>query len=580
MKEETRINYSTLMRTARKEDFKEIGEKIRNELIPKQGKDFEVYLETEIELGENENLITHTKSLCPECYALLNAAVYERDGKVWIKKICPKHGETVELYWGDYQLYERARKWVHDGKGIWNPNVKVLNACPLNCGLCERHKSHSALINLVATNRCDMNCWYCFFFAEKAGYVYEPSLEHIRYMLSVARGEKPVPGKALQITGGEPALRGDAVEIVKMAKEMGFTHIQFNTNGVRLALEPGFAKQLREAGVNTVYLSFDGVTPKTNPKNHWEIPYALENCKKVSMGVVLVPTVIKGVNDHELGAIIKFAIKHNDIVRGVNFQPVSLTGRVPREEREKLRITIPDAIQRIEEQTNGQVTRDDWYTIPVVTSITHMVEALTGKPEFELTNHFACGMATYVFRDGEKMVPLPRFLDAEALLKYMDEKAEEIKNGGNKYVVMLKIFAKLNSFVKWEKAPRELKGKRKFLKMLYDVFVRHDYKALGEIHMRSLFLGMMHFMDCYNYDQSRVERCNIHYVSPDGRIIPFCTYNVLPQFYRDRVQRVYGIPIEKWEKTKGAKLSSQLYRRDIDKLMDTEIYRKYYEGFV
>ncbi|MEM3943663.1 MAG: radical SAM protein, partial [Thermofilaceae archaeon] len=108
---------------------------------------------------------------------------------------------------------------------------------------------------------------------------------------------------------------------------------------MRLAFEPDLAVKLREAGANVIYISFDGVTPYTNPKNHWEIPYVLENLRKAKLGAVLVPTVIKEYNLHEVGSIIRFGVKHADIVRGVNMQPVSIVGRVPRREREKLRVT-------------------------------------------------------------------------------------------------------------------------------------------------------------------------------------------------------------------------------------------------
>ena len=138
-------------------------------------------------------------------------------------------------------------------------------------------------------------------------------------------------------------------------------------------------------------MSFDGVSPKTNPKNHWEAPVCIESCRKAGVGVVLVPTVIKTVNDHELGDILRFAQNNIDTVHAISYQPVSLTGRMGKKEREKFRITIPDCIQRVEEQTNGQVTEDDWFPVPTCSPITHFVEALTKKPQYDLSIHFACG---------------------------------------------------------------------------------------------------------------------------------------------------------------------------------------------
>ncbi|MEM5814370.1 MAG: radical SAM protein, partial [Candidatus Aenigmatarchaeota archaeon] len=356
--------------------------------------------------------ITTTRSLCPECLKVLDAEIFEDGGRVFIRKRCPEHGEFSELYYGSFEMYRRAMGWAKDGKGVANPTTPFTE-CPRDCGLCNEHKSHTALANIVVTNRCDLACFYCFFYAKAMGYVYEPSLAQIRQMFRNLRAVKPIPAKALQLTGGEPCLRKDIVEIVRMAKEEGFHHVQLNTNGIRFSNDPEFAKLVRSAGVNHLYLSFDGVTPKTNPKNHWEIPKVIKNCRDVGMGIVLVPTVIKGINDHEVGAILKFAARNNDVVRGVNYQPVSLVGRISGAEREKMRITIPDVIKKIEEQTDGVVAESDWYPIPTVSAMSNFAEVVAERPKYDLTAHPVCGMATYVFRDGERLVPITRFVDVE-----------------------------------------------------------------------------------------------------------------------------------------------------------------------
>jgi len=354
-------------------------------------------------------LIEKTKSLCPECLMILDAEIFEKNGKVFIRKKCPKHGYFEDLYWGSYEMYEKAKKFARDGRGVCNPNTKG-TACPMNCGLCKEHKSHTALANIMVTNRCNLRCWYCFAYAKKEGYVYEPSLEQIRKMVRNLRRERPIPGNAIQLTGGEPCLREDIIDIIKMVKKEGVDHIQLNTNGIRLAQDPDFAVKVREAGVNTIYLSFDGVTEKTNPKNHWEVERVLDNCRKAGIGIVLVPTVIKGVNDHEIGEIIRFAFENIDVIRGINYQPVSLVGLMPRKDRERHRITIPDTISKIEEQTKGQIRKGDFYPIPCILPMSYFVEAISGR-KYELSPHFACGMATYVFKENGRILPITRFVD-------------------------------------------------------------------------------------------------------------------------------------------------------------------------
>ena len=514
-----------------------------------------------IQIGRTETKqIRETKSICPECNKILPANVFERDGKIWIRKTCPDHGQIEELYFGSAEMYYKFAKFLHDGKGVENPNVLLeKGACPTNCGLCKNHLSHSGLANLVITNRCDLTCWYCFFYAKKGvegAYVYEPSLESIREMVRVLRAERPVPGNAVQITGGEPTLRSDLEDIVKICKEEGVEHVQLNSNGINLAQNPNLVRRLRNSGVNTVYMSFDGVTPKTNPKNHWEVPIAIENCRQAGLGIVLVPAVIKNINDHELGDIIRFGQRNMDIVHAVNFQPVSLTGRITKSEREKYRITIPDCIERIEKQTNGEVEKESWFPVPSCVPVTHFVEALTKRPRYELSTHFACGAGTYVFADGDKLVPIGSFVDIEGLLEYLEEKADELKAGANKYLVIGKMLAKIGTFIDKNKQPKGLA----LSKLLFNALVKHDYRSLGAFHHKSMFLGMMHFMDKYNYDQERVRRCEIHYLSPDLRIIPFCSFNVIPEWYRDATQPKYGIPIDQWEREHKTTIDEGLYK--------------------
>ncbi len=510
-------------------------------------------------LTERERYISNTKSLCPECLKIIDAVIFERENKVWIRKFCSEHGEFEDLYWGDYELYLKAKRFAHDGDGIYNPNVNYKRiTCPFSCGLCKEHLSHPALINIVVTNRCNLSCWYCFFYSERAGYIYEPSLEQIKFMLEAGKRIKPVAPNAVQLTGGEPTLRDDILEIIRIAKEVGYEHVQLNTNGIRLALEEDFAIKVRRAGVNTVYLSFDGVSKRTNPKNLPEIPKIIQNCRKADLGIVLVPTVINNVNDHEVWKIIEYASKNIDVVRGVNFQPVSLVGRMPKEERMKYRITIPDVIKRIEEQSGGIVSKEDFYPVPYASCITHIVEALTGKRFYELTNHFACGMATYLYVENGKIIPITRFIDVEGLYEYFNEISQEIISGRkNKYIAILQILFKLNSFVDKKYKPESFNIR----KLLFNIVVKHNYEALGEFHKKLLFIGMMHFMDLYNYDIERVKRCNILYALPDGRFIPFCAFNVIPELYRDKVQKEYSISIEEWEKRTGRKLSQDFYRR-------------------
>ncbi|WP_297518889.1 tetraether lipid synthase Tes [Thermococcus sp.] len=524
-----------------------------------------------------------TMSICPETRRVVRALVWEKDGKVWITKRCPE-GMITDLYYEDVDLYYRFSKWRWEEKELYSTNVENSGVnCPLDCGMCSRHRSHTSLLNIVLTNRCNLACWYCFFYAKEGQPIYEPTLEQIRQMLRNAKKEYPIGANAVQLTGGEPTLRDDLIEIIRMAHEEGYDHVQLNTDGIKLAFDPELVKKIREAGTNTLYMSYDGMTPQTNWKNHWEVPLIFENVRKAGgPGIVLVPTTIRNVNDHELGAIINFGLNHLDIVRGVNFQPISQVGRVPRKERQRFRITIAGAIKRIEEQTNGVIEKNDWYPIPIAGHIARFFEAFTGS-KYYMTSHFACGAATYVFLDREhkRVVPINRFLDVEGFVSYLEEKAEEIEQWKTlgklkKLKLGAEIFMKFRSFYDDKYAPKGLK----VLDLIKNAFMHGNYDALGQFHTNALFLGMMHFMDEYNYDVERVERCVIHYAMPDGRIVPFCTFNVIPELYRDKVQAQYSYTWEEWK----ALHPDWDYKKDkyfrtkefVEKMKNSEVYRKTY----
>ncbi|WP_456475132.1 tetraether lipid synthase Tes, partial [Candidatus Pyrohabitans sp.] len=390
--------------------------------------------------GEDARILRYTSSLCPECASekkfsemVIDAVVYEKEGKVWIAKHCTTHGITREIYWEDAAMYHFASRFADGGLKLLNPHVEEhLAGCPLKCGLCEEHESHTGLANIVVTNRCNLACWYCFFYAKDGDRIYEPSLERIRFMLRVLRNERPVGTEAVQLTGGEPTLREDIVEIVSACREAGFQHILLNTNGIELSRNLELMRRIKEVGSRhghiILYMSFDGVSRSTNPKNYYEVPGVIRNARIAGMNMMLVPTVIRGVNDHELGDILRFAFANLDVVRGVNFQPVSLVGRMPRKERERRRITIPGVIKAIEEQTSGAIAREDFFPVPSTTRLTDFMEAIFARPKYRLSTHFACGMATYAFKQGDKLVPLTRFFDVEGFLEFLHELNFEVEH--------------------------------------------------------------------------------------------------------------------------------------------------------
>jgi 7,8-dihydro-6-hydroxymethylpterin dimethyltransferase len=274
------------------------------------------------------------ESLCPECTQVVMARIFEEEGRVMMEKHCSEHGYFKDVVWSDVRLYLKAEAWTFaDGQGVANPAVPDAVSCPTDCGICKMHVSHTGLANVDLTNRCDLTCPVCFANANAAGFVYEPTLEQIRRMLRQLREMQPVAGRIIQFSGGEPTLHPQFPEALKTAKELGFSHIQVATNGIRFGSEPGFAERCAEAGLHTLYLQFDGLSDdiyrKTRGRDLWAVKQAaVEAVRRAGMKIVFVPTVVRGINDHAVGAILKYALENIDVASGITYQPVAFTGRI------------------------------------------------------------------------------------------------------------------------------------------------------------------------------------------------------------------------------------------------------------
>lgn len=489
-----------------------------------------------------------TKSICPECLLandevnVIDATLYEEDGKVMYKKTCEKHGEYVDVYWGDVELFNKAQNWWYKTVGLDNPRTETVKGCPEDCGQCPEHKSHTALALLDVTNRCNLRCPICFAVAAEGGDVYEPSPEEVLEMLRNLRRNKPVPAPAIQFAGGEPTVSKHLPQYIKWAKELGFRHVQIASNAIRVGKSKEYLKELREAGLSTIYMQFDGITPEPyiEARGSNLLPVkkqAIQHARELGMeSIVLVPTVVRGVNDHQLGGIIEYAVENRDVVRCVNFQPVSITGRIDRDAREKMRITIPDAIHLIEKQTNGIIPKDAWYPVPAMMPVGRALGLIKGNPQLELSSHFACGMSTFIYieEDGSYK-PITEVINVDAFIVLL----EEISNlyADDKRAASKRAKAKLAA------GARHIK-KKGILKDLLNAFLdRGDYESLAKFMRRIIMIGMMHFQDPYNFDLERVQHCDINYAVPDGRIIPFCTMNTI---HRSRVEHKFSQPIDQW----------------------------------
>ena len=501
-----------------------------------------------------------TKSICPECGKILEATIFEKDGKVFMEKECPEHGKFCDVYWSDAAKYLEAEKYAKDGTGLKNSMDENLkdgeNVNVVIDGEKVEMLSPTALANIDLTNRCNMNCPICFANANDAGYVYEPDFDTVCKMLDALRGEQPIKCTAVQFSGGEPTVYPRLVDVIKAAKERKFAQVQIATNGIVFASHYDKLKECAQAGLNTVYLQFDGMDDdiymRSRGRKMMDVKKGvIANLKKLKQetghcpSVVLVVTTVRGLNDNQIGDILRFAIQNRDVVRGVNFQPVAFTGRVTHEEVSEGRITLADVAKAVNEQT-GWTGMQDWYPVPVVSGISNYASIILGTNKITFPTHPHCGLATYLFIDeNENVFPMPEFIKVEQFVKGLDEIAMKAEHATFKKLTALKVRKLLMNCLIEEKMPGGM-TKNDLIETLISIMSKKSKSTLAKFSWGMMYVGAMHFQDSFNYDIERVRRCSIHYVTPDCKIIPFCAYNSGIEM-RVETEKKFSVPLAEWK---------------------------------
>jgi len=490
---------------------------------------------------QKQKILRETFSVCPVCLKKIKAYVVEKDGKVLIQKECSEHGSFNDIYWSRADLYHEAEKFKKPSSTPFQDN------CPYGGGItqCPYHVSRTVMSVIDVTNECDLRCPICFANASQPSDLYRPTLENIYNMLKFLKKQDPPP-LAVMFAGGEPGVRDDIVEIVKMAHDLKFM-ILLATNGIRMSNDPELVRKLKKAGLNIVYLQFDGLTdsPYEKLRGAKLLPNKLrlvELCRKHDIEIILVPTLQGGINDNEVGDMIKFAAKNVDIIRGIVFQPMAFTGRTSEYVSRKNRVDNSLLAQRIAEQTNGMIKEEDLFPVSVMGPPLKVMNTFLAKawPPFTPTPY--CGLWNWILvskRGKHLFTPINRFLNFEAFmsdLKVLNSLVEKRKIG--KIGIYLRLlFASFRS-LDWRKVQREA-GLLNAVKTLVKIHTDPSYDSLGYIRRRLLLIGCMAFMDPYTFDVERAHHCVIHYTTPDNRVIPFCVYNM---FYRKQIEHQFSIP--------------------------------------
>ncbi len=420
--------------------------------------------------------VNNTNSVCPECLKRIPALIVKNGSDYFIEKTCPDHGDFSAVVWrGDTIPLE---KW-----GNYKAPVNEENPpdCPESCGLCSGHLQKTCCALVEVTGQCNLNCPICF--AQSGGLTNDPLISEISGMFKALVKDG---NTFVQLSGGEPTVRNDLPDIVAAAKDAGCENIQLNTNGIRLGQDKGFTKALAEAGLSFVFMQFDGTEETIYERLRGrpllkEKQAAIEACSSELIGVTLVPTLVPGINDHNIGAILKFGFERSPAVRGVHFQPVSYFGRYPHPPKDKDRITLPEVLQLIEKQTEGKVNISDFLA--------------------SACDHPRCGF------HGDFVV-LP-----EGLMKLTrkENSRECCSSDGTEHLKNRRFVSR-----RWKRtAAQGMEDKSRNNGVSgFDLFLK-------QVKTNGFTITGMAFQDAYTLDIERLRRCSLH-VYKDGRTIPFC----------------------------------------------------------
>ena len=451
-----------------------------------------------------------TSSLCPDCLRRVEAKVIAQGNDVFLLKRCPDHGLQKVLISTDLEYYKLTRQLLRPGQMPLHFGAEVDRGCPFDCGLCPDHEQHSCLTLLEITEQCNLECPVCY--ACSCRDSRHRSLDHLEFMLNSIERAEGQPD-VVQISGGEPTIHPQFFEILDAAKSRPIKHLMVNTNGLRIAEDESFAARLKNYMPGfEVYLQFDSLDGPTlkelRGRDLRESRLrAIDRLNRHNISTTLVVTLKKGSNDNQIGQIIDFALKQR-CVRGVSFQPIQAAGRLHGIDPQRHRLTLSEVRQQILQQSKLFKPED---IVPVPC-------------------HPECLAMAYALKHSGMVLPLARLVDVKALLAA----------GGNTiaYERQLEVRQHVRKLFSTGASPLSSAG---LLSKLFCCLPK--LKIPGEVTYENIFrLTIMQFMDAWSFDVRSVKKSCVHIVHPDGRIIPFDTYNI---FHRGhRAQRISAVTAE------------------------------------
>ena len=447
-----------------------------------------------------------TRSICPECRKVMDAQIILRDIKVFMRKRCPQCGQFEALVYADAEAYTSFGKYNKPGTIPLAYGSEIHDGCPYDCGLCPDHQQHTCLGIIEVNSICNMDCPLCFSEARPG---FNLTMEEVERMLDDFVRTEGTP-EVVQFSGGEPTIHPQIIDFVRAAKSRGIRFVMINTNGKRIAKDDHFLEQLNEVRPS-LYFQFDGFESETyrilrgEPNVLEEKLRALDRLAEIGLNVTLVPAIERGVNEHEVGKIIDFAIKH-PAVRGINFQPAFHAGRHVKHDP-MTRMTIPDVLRLIESQTSGKFHVNDFVPVPCCFP--------------------TCNSVTYAFIDGETVTPLPRIVNVYDYLDYITNR------------VMPDFSLEIKGALEGLWSSSSVAGSQKSAEQLAlscQACGLPESLTVGDVARHMLMIMLQDFMDPWTFNQKNLMKCCKEFLLPGGKQIPFCAYNTIGYREQARIQ--------------------------------------------
>jgi uncharacterized radical SAM superfamily Fe-S cluster-containing enzyme len=472
-----------------------------------------------------------TQSLCPSCLSVVPAKIIARGSRVYFRKNCPQHGEREDFVCSDVSWYDRM-EFALPAKVPAVMGVDAERGCPLDCGLCTEHEQHTCVGVLEITSSCNLTCPMCYAGSSPGGK--HLSLEDCKRQIDRL---VEVEGRAeiCQLSGGEPTTHPEFAAIITYALSRDIDYVMINTNGIRFARDTVLVDLVAQHRDRLeIYFQFDGLDDNVyralrgEPLLETKMA-ALDALDRAGVHVTLVPTLQAGVNNDQLGRIVEFGLARRHIT-GISFQPATYSGRHVLPEQLENRVTFPDVIQGIAEQTGGLFRKDDFLPLPCA--------------------HPNCHQIAIAYRHDGSATPLTRFIEARAnfdlLANGISFTREKSRNLIKQYLARNACCGGRCGGTEDGETERRRDRETEMLALNFshpflpssapsqtNSAPNQFFEAIldQQLGAEDLFrITITSFLDAYNFDVRRVMKCCTHHVLPSGHVIPFCAYNVL---YRD-----------------------------------------------